>query len=108
MSSAQPESGRPTADRWHGWLSVSIAVHVLTALIYPAAMSGLHFRLALAVVGAVRLIWTDFLLVAGRTKGKRILAFVNLALSLGWPYVERATNLQFLAWPYGGAGSGGA
>ena len=82
--------------RWREWCCVTIALNLGTFILYPMFICGCHFHATAAFVGAVPPLWTAFTIIASRARGERILAAINVLLTIGWFYLEWESNLRFL------------
>ena len=88
-------SGASVSDRWRRWSGISLAVHLGTLLVYPAAICGCHFHLVAVPFGFVPVVWGGFTLVTYQAIGERVVGYINAALAFGWLYLAWDSNLQF-------------
>lgn len=90
-----PDSDVAIAGRWAHWVRITVAVQVLSFLIYSLFICGCHFNAFVVPVGVVPVVWGFYTYFCYRTWCERIVGFINGALSISWLYFTWDMNIQF-------------
>jgi hypothetical protein len=100
-SSDRPDAG-PIPDRWAPRLINTLLFHTLMLAIYSATICGCHFSFIGLIVAIIPTAWAGYSLFTYRTRGERIVAWINLVIGFGWLVLAWDSHIRFLFRRFGG------